>query len=114
MPKDILFLLPKSFKDEKHLGEEFYCPHCLPVEGALFLYKDKLADLDVRHEEFKRPRHNVIDVAGEDNQSLPLLVLAKGRTTKYKTGEYNCHQLVAGSQAILSALAELYHIPVSH
>ena len=114
MSKDILFLLPKSFKDENQPGKEFFCPHCLPLEGALSSYKDKLKDLEVRHEEFLRPRKNVIAAAGEDNQSLPLLVLGKGRTSTHKTGEYNGHQLVAGDKPILAALAELYHITVSH
>lgn len=114
MSNDILFLLPKSFKDEKHPDKEFFCPQCLPLEGALSSYKGKLKDLDVRYEEFLRPRYNVIAAAGEDNQSLPLLVLGKGRTSTHKTGEYNGHQLVAGDKPILAALAELYHIPVSH
>ncbi|AQT48074.1 MULTISPECIES: DUF3088 domain-containing protein [Bartonella] len=114
MTKDILFLLPKSFTDANHPDKLFYCPHCLPIEGALASFKDQLHDLDVRHEEFPRPRQNVIALAGEDNQSLPLLVLGKGRTTSHKTGEYNGRQLVAGSAPILAALAELYGIPVSH
>ena len=114
MSKDILFLLPKAFKDAKQPDKLFYCPHCLPIEGALSSYKDKLHELDVRYADFPRPREEVIAIAGEDNQSLPLLVLGEGRTTSHKTGEYNGHQLVAGSAPILAALAELYSIPISH
>lgn len=114
MSKDILFLLPKSFKDKNQPDKAFFCPHCLPLEGALASYKDQLKDLEVRHEDFPRPRKNVIALAGEDNQSLPLLVLGKGRTTKHATGNYNGHVLVAGAKPILATLAELYNIPVSH
>ena len=114
MAKDILFLLPKAFKDPNQPDKLFYCPHCLPVEGALASFKDKLKDLDVRYAEFTRPRQNVIALAGEDNQSLPLLILGEGRKTEHKTGDYNGHQLVAGAKPILAALAELYGIPVSH
>lgn len=114
MAKDILYLLPSAFKDDNIPDKIFFCPHCLPVEGALSVYKHKLNDIDVRYADFPRPRQEVIAIAGEAHQALPLLILGKGRTTSHKTGEHDGHQLVAGSAPILAALAELYGIPVSH
>lgn len=73
MPRDTLFLLAAPFEDE---GEHWYCHDCAALEGALLANPHWAELIEVRRVEFPRPREEVVALLGEDQQDLPVLVLA--------------------------------------
>jgi hypothetical protein len=78
---DRLFLIEPGFEDPDYSqstpegGTLYLCPACLPLEGLIALYSQALAGLDVVRVPFNRPRHDVVAVFGEENQTLPKLLL---------------------------------------
>ena len=76
MNKHILFILTPGFFD----GEEgpFFCPHSAAMEGLLKYVPELNSRLDVRRIEFKRPRNEVIELLGDENQFTPVLILDEG------------------------------------
>ncbi len=112
--KPILFLLEHEFEDPNLPGQRFFCPHCLPLEGALASVPGLRERLDVRHVGFARPRQQVIDVVSEQDQSLPKLVLPAGVHSEHASGEHAAGQYVSGTRPILATLGELYGIPQPH
>ena len=73
MGKHILFVLKPGFYD----GDEgpFYCPHSVAIEGILKYLPEIEEKVDVRRIDFQRPRKEVIDLIGKENQGSPVLVL---------------------------------------
>jgi hypothetical protein len=78
--KDTLFLLKPGFSNAG-LGP-LYCGDSVSVEGMLSFFPDLREKVDVRYIEFARPRRDLVDRLGEDNQSVPVLVLAEGEAIK--------------------------------
>ncbi|MCX2723408.1 DUF3088 domain-containing protein [Roseibium salinum] len=76
--KDTLCLLAPGFEDPAYPGKTFYCWHCALMEGVLASFPELAAKLDVRRIAWPKPRREVADLLGEENQSLPVLVLAEG------------------------------------
>lgn len=73
--KDQLFLMKPGFKNAG-LGP-FYCGDSAPVEGLLGFYPELRDKVDVTYIEFPRPRQAIIDLVGENHQSVPVIVLAE-------------------------------------
>jgi hypothetical protein len=73
MGKHILFILKPGFYD----GEEgpFFCPHSAALEGFIKYAPEIEEMVIVTRVEFQRPRKEIIDLIGEDNQGSPVLVL---------------------------------------
>lgn len=71
------------------------------MEGVLASFPDLAASLDVHRIAWPRPRRELVDLLGEDNQSLPVLVLAEGG-------------FVDNKDAILAALTERHGFPHPH
>ena|SRR5215475_5941919 len=111
MDRDKLFLLRPNFADPAYPGRLFYCWHCALIEGVLASFPDLSRDLDVVRIAWPRPRQDVIDLVGEENQSLPLLVLASGTMSEHQTGTYNGRAFIADKDAILAALSERHGFP---
>ena len=73
MARDKLFLLKPGFMDQ---GKgPFYCPGCASIEGILGFYPSLREEVEVRYIDFPRPRPEVIEESGNENQGLPALVL---------------------------------------
>jgi len=73
-----LFLLKSAFQD-KNLSnnERYYCPHCAMIEGVI-TYFPKLKELiDIIYVDFERPRKEIIQLIGNDNQSCPVIIIHK-------------------------------------
>jgi len=79
MSKHSLFLLKPNFYD----GEEgpFFCPHSAAMEGLLKYVPDLESKLDVHRIEFKRPRPDIVELLGEENQFTPVLILDENTET---------------------------------
>src|ERR1700685_2381585 len=83
--KDRLYLLRSGFM--KGDAGPFYCNDSVPVEGMLSFFPQLRQLLDVQYVEFARPRIALVEELGTEHQSLPVLVLASGRTPKRGTPE---------------------------
>jgi hypothetical protein len=112
MTRDRLFLLQPGFEDPAYPGQRFFCWHCALLEGVLAAFP--AARLDVERVAFARPRAAVIALVGEENQSLPRLVLADDAPAGLETGSFNGLRFVAGKDAILRVLTVRHGIPEPH
>jgi len=76
MGKHTMFILKPGFYD----GDEgpFYCPHSAAIEGILKYLPEIEEKVEIRRIDFQRPRDEVIELIGEENQGSPVLVLAEG------------------------------------
>ncbi|MEY9179924.1 hypothetical protein ABIG06_001843 [Bradyrhizobium sp. USDA 326] len=114
MTRDRLFLLRPGFEDPTFPGRRFYCWHCALIEGVLASFPALAEKLDVERIPWPRPRQAVIALVGEENQSLPLLVLATGATSPHQTGSDHGRAFIADKDAILAALSERHGFPDPH
>jgi hypothetical protein len=73
--KDVLYLMKPGFVNAG-LGP-FYCGDSVAVEGLLGLYPALRDRIDVVYIDFPRPRQAIVDAIGEDQQSVPVLILAE-------------------------------------
>jgi len=76
LSKPILFLLKPGFYD----GDKgpFFCPHTAALEGFI-KFEPQIENLvDVRRIDFQRPRNDIVELLGEENQGSPVLVLPEG------------------------------------
>jgi hypothetical protein len=72
--KDKLFLMTPGFTNAG-LGP-YYCGDSVPVEGLLGFFPELRDRVDVTYIGFPRPRQAIVDLIGEEHQSVPVLVLA--------------------------------------
>jgi hypothetical protein len=114
MTRDRLFLLSPDFQDPAYPGQRFYCRHCALIEGVLASFPALAGSIDVVRVAWPRPRLAVIAVVGEENQSLPLLLLADGATSVHQTGHHEGRGFIADKDGILAALSERHGFPVPH
>ncbi|MGQ0531580.1 MAG: DUF3088 family protein [Caulobacteraceae bacterium] len=77
LARDTLFILRAPFEDHALEGT-WFCTSCATMEGALLANPHWATHIDVKRIPFPRPRHDLIALIGEDNQSMPVLVLADG------------------------------------
>ncbi|MXR67090.1 DUF3088 family protein [Shewanella sp. JBTF-M18] len=80
MTKPKLFILKMPFEDGP--GKFWICSHCVLIEGALAVNAHWCDQVDVRRIDFPKPRKEVVDLLGEANQWLPVLVLEDGKLIK--------------------------------
>ena len=114
MQRDRLFLLQPDFEDPAYPGRRFYCWHCALMEGVLASFPHLATRLDVERTAWPRPRRAVIELVGEENQSLPLLVLADDAPTDLATQSYRGRRFINDKDAILEALSRRYGFPEPH
>ena len=112
--RDKLFLLQPGFLDPKYPGRLFYCWHCALLDGVLASFPQLANRIEIVRVPWPRPRGAVISLVGETNQSLPLMVLAAGETSKFQTGIYGKLGFISGKDKILAALIERHGIPEPH
>lgn len=112
--RDRLFILKPDFADPAYPGKRFYCWHCALIEGVLASFPDLARRLDVERVAWPRPRAEVIAVVGEDNQSLPLLVLAGDAEDTLPARRYGHHRFIADKDEILRVLSLRHGFPEPH
>lgn len=112
MAKDILLLLTPGFQDPKRTDGPFVCRHCNQIEGLLASFPDLATAVEVRRQPFLRPRRDVIALVGEDNQALPVLILADNPPVDAKS--YGDLRFVSETRRILDLLAERHGFPKLH
>lgn len=115
MAPDTLFLLAPDFLDPAHPAVRFYCEHCAQLEGVLGYYPLVASTLQVRRIPWPRPRAEVVALVGEENQWLPLLVLAEGSDDHgCATGIHHGRRFVSGKDAIARWLAARFDLGRPH
>nr|WP_232352371.1 DUF3088 family protein [Xanthomonas citri] len=72
--RDTLFLADTAFAVDG--AGPFYCGDCIAIEGLLSIAPAIAQGLEIRRLAFPRPRQVLVDLLGEQQQSLPVLVLA--------------------------------------
>ena len=77
--RDTLFVIRAPFEDPE-LSGTWFCTSCATIEGMLLANEHWSAHVDVKRLADPRPRTEVIALIGEENQSLPVLVLAASST----------------------------------
>jgi hypothetical protein len=112
--RDRLFLLRPGFTDPVYPGQVFYCWHCALMEGVLASFPDLAARLDVERIAWPRPRQAVVALVGEQNQSVPLLVLGEGSPDDAEAESYGEIRFIAGKDRILAALSRRHGFPDPH
>lgn len=73
-----LFLLKPDFID-KSIDDhtKFYCPHCAMINGVINYYSKVKEEIEIIYVDFERPRNQLIELVGEENQGCPNLVINK-------------------------------------
>lgn len=115
MKRDQLYLLKPDFTD-KGQGP-YFCPGCAQVVGLLEFYPALKRKLEVRHLDFPRPRPELVELIGEENQSCPVLVLKDAPTNAPSTlslQQAKGHWFVEGADEISRYLAHAHGSGIPH
>jgi len=105
--RDTLFIIAAPFEDAA-LDGTWFCTACATMEGALLANSDWEKRIDVKRSAFPRPRQAIIDLIGEGNQSMPVLVLAAGSTPPADAKEYQGTFFLDEPKPITRYLAATY------
>ncbi len=73
MKRDTLFLLAPGFSDNQRRE---YCPECAEIWGFLNYFPAVKDSLEVVYQSISKPRTEMINVLGIDNQNCPSLILS--------------------------------------
>lgn len=114
MFRDQLFLLERPFEDPALPGKEFYCWHCVLIEGVLSAFPIRSANLEVCRIAWAHPRSELIERLDIDHQSMPVLVLEKGSPAPQDARFLNGRAYVDNAFAILQLLAVRHGFPAPH
>ncbi|HYD72362.1 MAG TPA: DUF3088 family protein [Candidatus Binatia bacterium] len=87
LARDTLFIIKAPFEDAQ-LNGTWFCTSCATMEGALLANPHWATHIDVKRMPFPRPRREMIALIGEENQSMPVLVLADASTPPPGAKEY--------------------------
>ncbi len=78
------------------------------MEGALMANPQWANHIDVRRMPFPRPRREIIALIGEENQPMPVLVLADSSRAPGTAKEYDGQRFIDEPKAISRYLAATY------
>ena len=116
--KDRLFLLNPGFEDSRlePVNQKYYCPFNAMLEGVLGYYPELREKLEITYIDFPRPRKQIVEILGEENQGLPLLIIERRNLdlSSLKVREYEGVLFLAGSDEIVKYFAMAFSIPLPH
>jgi hypothetical protein len=104
---DTLFILRAPFEDPALEGT-WFCTSCATVEGMLLANPHWATHIDVVRMPYPRPRREVIALIGEENQPLPVLVLADGAKPPEGAKQYEGRCFLNEPKPIALYLAATY------
>jgi hypothetical protein len=107
MQKDVLFIIKAPFEDPA-LDGTWFCNSCATMEGVLLANPHWATHIDVKRMAFPRPRHDIIALIGEQNQAMPVLVLADASKAPSGAKEYLGRRFIDEPKAISRYLASTY------
>jgi hypothetical protein len=93
----------------------FYCGDSVSVEGFLGFFPELREKVDVTYIEFPRPRQAIIDLIGETQQAVPVLVLnnASPDVPEIDTRSSNGLRFISDEKAIREYLSIRHGLPRS-
>lgn len=114
MSKMVLFMLKPGFKDDT--GGPWFCPDCAGVEGFLKYAPDVERRVEVHRVDFPRPRKEIVDLVGAENQGCPVLVLSKGAAVppEAKTSLETGRAFITGAVSICEFLGRTFGVVRPH
>jgi len=114
--RDRIFVLKPGFEDPAQPGPLFFCPYSNQIEGLLATYPEVAAKVELIRLSFPKPRHPVVDLLGEENQSLPVLILGDDAGPAPEDAAVTPEGLryISNTRRILETLSERYGIPRPH
>jgi Protein of unknown function (DUF3088) len=110
--KDQLYLLRPGFMNAG-MGP-LYCSDSAPVEGVLSFFPQLRELVDIHYLEFPRPREPLVKALGDQNQSLPVLILAANRKindAELEPRSANGRWFFADQSSIRHYLSTQYNLP---
>lgn len=107
LERDTLFILRAPFEDPALEGT-WFCTSCATMEGVLLANPQWARAIEVKRMPYPRPRHDVIELIGEENQSLPVLVLADRSAPPEGAKEYRGRFFLDEPKPIARYLAATY------
>ncbi len=114
MKQHTLFILKPGFYDN---GEgPYYCPYCAAIEGMIKYIPEIEDEINVRRIDFPRPRQEIIELIGNENQGCPVWVLEKNTSIpRYaKISEETGRAFINGEINIGKYLSELLNTMIPH
>lgn len=114
-----LFLLKPDFTDSNNdnEGKLYFCPDCAIFEGVIKYYPQLEKMIEIHRVDFKRPRPELIDLIGIENQSCPVLVIDKTEESSTDTSYFTSsgNKLFVNSQELIARyLTEKFGIGILH
>lgn len=95
----------------------FFCPGCAQMVGLLEFYPALKEHLEVRYLDFPRPRPELVELLGEENQSCPVLVLKDAPNSPPSTLSLQQAKelwFVEGADAIANYLTHVHGTGIPH
>lgn len=114
MQRDVLFTIGAPFEDSKYPGQKFFCRDCATLDGALALNPHWRECIDIRKVDYRKPRPDVIDVLGVENQSCPVLIFADPNAAPEGSKQYEGRVFITEVKAILNYLGQTYGGVLQH
>ena len=111
MARDILYLLKADFADGP--GQPYFCPDCAQINGVLAYFPQLRYHLDVRYADFARPRSEIVELIGAENQGCPVLILSDSpwpQAQEWVTGQHQGRSFVSGAKAIANYWSMVYGV----
>ena len=114
MAKHLLFLLTPGFYDEEE--GPFFCPHSAAMEGFLKYVPEIETHVEVKRIDFQRPRQDIVELLGEENQFTPVLILAKNSdvSADAQVSEETGRAFILGETEITKFLSRTYNVLRPH
>lgn len=114
MKKHFLFLLTPGFSD----GDDgpFFCPHSAAMEGFLKYVPSIEEKVEVKRIAFQRPRPDIVELLGEENQGTPVLILDKDADVPEdaQVSEQTGRAFFLGEIDIMKYLSRTYDVMKPH
>jgi len=107
LARDTLFILRAPFEDAA-LDGTWFCASCATMEGALLANPHWARAIDVKRMPYPRPRQEMIALIGEENQSMPVLVLADGSAPPDGAKQFEGRHFLDEPKPITRYLAATY------
>ena len=107
--KDRLFLMRPGFTNAG-MGP-FYCDDSVSVEGLLGFFPELREKVEVAYVPFNRPRQPIAEMLGEENQSIPVLVLGESDGADFGAKSANDHAFISDERQIRNYLSGKFGLP---
>lgn len=107
LSRDTLFIIKAPFEDQA-LDGTWFCTSCATMEGALLANPQWANRIDVKRSAYPRPRTEIINLIGEENQGMPVLVLADSSKPPEGAKEYLGRYFLDEPKPITRYLAATY------